>query len=104
MNDKEIYEKMLDDENVENIVMTDDDGNSFEMAQIGTMPMHDVVYGILDLLKINGKNVTEEEAGLVMLELDCDEESGDVYVTTVDEDDLFDEVLAAFEAVPEDKK
>jgi hypothetical protein len=102
MNDKEIYEAILDDDNLANIVMTDDEGNTFEMAQIGTMPMHDVVYGILDLLKINGKEVTEEEAGLVMLELDCDEETGDIFVSTVDEDDLFNEVLDAFNAIPEE--
>mgnify|MGYP001810626008 CR=1 FL=1 len=102
MNDREIYEAILNDDNLENITMTDDDGRVFEMAQIGTMPMHDVVYGILELLTIDGREVTEEEAGLVMLELDCDDETGEIYVSTVDEDDLFDEVLDAFNALPED--
>lgn len=102
MNDKEIYEAILNDDNIKNIIMADDDGHVFEMAQIGTMPMHDVVYGILELLKIDGRDITEEEAGLVMLELDCDEDTGDVSVTTVDEDELFDEVLDAFNAIPED--
>ncbi|HAQ57023.1 MAG TPA: hypothetical protein DCR44_06470 [Acholeplasmatales bacterium] len=102
MNDKEIYDAILNDDNLENITMTDDDGHQFEMAQIGTMPMHDVVYGILELLKIDGRDVTEEEAGLVMLELDCDDETGEIYVTTVDEDDIFDEVIEAFNALPED--
>jgi len=102
MNDREIYAAMLDDDNLDNIIMTDDDGNTFEMVQIGTMPMHDVVYGILDLVKINGRDVTEDESGLVMLELDCDDDSGDVYVSTVDEDDLFNEVLEAFNALPDE--
>jgi len=101
MNDKEIYEAILNDDNLDNIVMADDDGRVFEMAQLGTMPMHDVVYGILELLKIDGKDVTEEEAGLVMLELDCDDD-GEVYVSTVDDDDLFDEVLEAFNALPDE--
>ncbi|MFA5006190.1 MAG: DUF1292 domain-containing protein [Candidatus Izemoplasmatales bacterium] len=101
MNDREIYEAILDDDNVANILMTDDDGRVFEMAQLGTMPMHDVVYGILELLKIDGRDVTEEEAGLVMLELDCDDD-GEVYVSTVEDDDLFDEVLEAFNALPEE--
>lgn len=102
MNDREIYEKILADDNLENIVMTDDDGNTFEMAQIGTMPMHGVVYGILDLLRINGRDVTDDEAGLVMFELDVDADTGEVFVTTVEDDDRFNEVLDAFNAVPDE--
>ncbi len=50
MNDKEIYEAMLDDSNLENIVMIDDDGNKFEMTQIGTMPMHGCLW-LPDLIR-----------------------------------------------------
>jgi len=102
MNDKDIYVAMLNDDNLENIVMIDDDGNKFEMTQIGTMPMHGVVYGILDLIKINDIDVTEEESGLVMLELDSDEESGECFVSTVEDDELFNEVLDAFNNAPEE--
>ncbi len=102
MNDKEIFTAMLDENNLDNIIMTDDEGNTFEMEQIGTIPMHGVIYGILDLIKINNKEVTEEEAGLVMFELDFDEEINEYYVTTIEDDDLFDEVIEAFNALPEE--
>lgn len=101
MNDKEIYLTMMDENNLDNIIMTDDDNNEFEMEQLGTIPMHGVVYGILDLIKINGKEVTDEESGLVMFELDYDEEADEYYVSTVEEDDLFNEVIEAFNALPE---
>ncbi len=102
MNDKEIFLALLDENNLENIVMNDDDGNKFEMSQIGTIPMHGVVYGILDLLKINDVEVTAEEAGIVMFELDYDDESDQYYVETVEDDELFNEVMDAFNKLPEE--
>jgi len=102
MNDKEIFLALLDENNLDNIVMNDDDGNKFEMSQIGTIPMHGVVYGILDLLKINDVEVTAEEAGIVMFELDYDDESDQYYVETVEDDELFNEVMDAFNKLPEE--
>lgn len=103
MNDKEIIEKILDYENYENIIMTDDNNDTFEMAQLGVIPMHGVVYGVLDLLKINGEEVSEEDAGLVILELDIDEETGEHYVETVEDDELFNEIVEAYEKIPEER-
>ena len=102
MNDKEIFDALLDENNLDNIIMTDDEGNTFEMEQIGTIPMHGVIYGILDLIKINNKVVTDEEAGLVMLELDTDDEGTEFYVSTIEDDELFNEVIEAFNSLPEE--
>ena len=101
MNDKEIYLALMDENNLDDIIMTDDEGNKFEMEQIGTIPMHGVIYGILDLIKINDTPVTEEEAGIVMFELDYDEESDSFFVSTVEDDEIFNEVIEAFNELPE---
>jgi hypothetical protein len=99
MTDQQIIEQLLDENNAEPIVLTDDFNDTFKMAQLGTIPLHGVVYAVLDLLEINGTAVSEEDAGLVVLELDFDSESGWYYVETVEDDTLFDEVVAAYEAI-----
>lgn len=104
MNDKEIYNLLLDEDNTENLTMTDDFGSSFEMEELGLIPMHGVVYAVMDLVKINGKPVNDEEQGLVLLELDFDEESDEYYVSAIEDDDLFDEVMAEFEKLPIEEK
>ncbi|MBU0996420.1 MAG: DUF1292 domain-containing protein [Firmicutes bacterium] len=104
MNDKEIYEFLLDENNEENLTMTDDFGSNFEMEELGLIPLHGVIYAVMDLVKINGKPVNEEEQGLVLLELDYDDESNEYFVSAIEDDDLFDEVIAAFEALPVEEK
>ncbi|MDD3478536.1 MAG: DUF1292 domain-containing protein [Candidatus Izemoplasmatales bacterium] len=100
MTDKEIYLFLVDDTSNGILTLKDDDGTSFELEQLGLIPMHGVLYAIMDLKKIEGKEVTEEEAGIVLLELDMDEEEDMYYVQTVEDDELFDEVMDAFEALP----
>lgn len=102
MTDKEIYEALIESSNLENIILKDDEGKIFEMAQMGLIPLHGVIYAILDLLKIDDQEVVEDERGLVLLELDYDEESEEYFVSTVEDDDLFNEVLDAFEELPID--
>lgn len=102
MTDKELYEKIVDENDFSNILLTDDDNVEFELEQVGVIPMHGVLYGIMNLLKINGKDVSDEEAGIVMLELDYDEETDEYFVTTIEDDDLFDEVMEEFEKVPDE--
>jgi len=101
MTDKEIYELLLKEDAFDNIELADDDNKIFELEQIGVIPMHGVVYAVLNLLKIDGKDVDPEDQGLVMLELDYDEETDEYFVSTIDDDDLFDEVIAEFEKLPE---
>jgi hypothetical protein len=99
MNDKQIIEQLLDPENRENVIIVDDFKATFEMVQLGTIPMHGVIYAVLDLVKIDGEPIAEEDAGLVILELDFDSENDEYYVTTVEDDTLFDEVIEAYEAL-----
>lgn len=100
MTDQEIYNFLLDDVVEGLLVLTDDNGDEFELDPLGIIPLHGVVYSVLDLLKINKKEVSEEEAGIVILELDYDEETNEYFVLTVEDDDLFDEVYKAFESLP----
>lgn len=100
MTDKEIYEAILSEDNMDNIILTDDNQSKFEMAQVGVIPLHGVIYAVLDLLKIDDHDVEEEEKGIVLLELDYDEEENMYFVSTVEDDDLFDEVMDAFDQLP----
>lgn len=102
MTDKEIYELLVAEDDYGNVIMEDDDGKKFEMEQIGIIPMHGVIYAVLDLLKVDDVAINEEDGGIVMLELDYDEESDEYFVSTVEEDELFEEVMAEFEKIPED--
>ena len=101
MNDKEIIEAILSEDNCENIIMTDDNNDTFEMAQLAVIPLHDMVYGVLELLKINSEAVSEADSGLVILELDVDDETDEYYVSTVDDETLFAEIIAEYESIPE---
>lgn len=103
MSDAEIISAILDYENLDNIIMTDDNNDTFEMMQLGVVPLHDMTYAVLDLLSINGEEVSEEDQGLVILELDIDEETGERIVSTVEDDDLFSEIVEAYEAIPDEE-
>jgi len=102
MTDKEIYELLVSDTDYGNVILIDDEGKKFEMAQLGIIPMHGVVYGILELLRVDDVEVGEADGGIVMLELDYDEEGDEYYVSTVEDDELFDEVMEEFEKLPEE--
>ncbi len=103
MTDKEIYELLVADDDYGNVFMEDDDGKKFEMEQIGIIPMHGVIYAVLDLLKVDDVEISEDDGGIVMLELDYDEESDEYYVSTVEDDEIFEEVMFEFEKIPEEK-
>lgn len=101
MTDKEIYLQLVEQESTESIVLLDDDAKKFELEPLGIIPMHGVIYAVLDLLKIDDQPVSEADGGLVMLELDFDEEEDEYYVSTVEDDELFDEVIEEFEKLPQ---
>ncbi len=103
MTDREIYELLVSDDDYGNVFMEDDDGKKFEMEQIGIIPMHGVIYAVLDLLKVDDVVISEDDGGIVMLELDYDEESDEYFVSTVEDDEIFEEVMAEFEKIPEEK-
>lgn len=99
MTDKEIYLGLVE-ETLDVFSLTDDEKNTFELQALGILPLHGVIYSVLDLIKVNGECITEEDAGLVILELDYDDESDTYYVSTVDDDELFDEIMEVYEALP----
>ncbi|MDD3113045.1 MAG: DUF1292 domain-containing protein [Candidatus Izemoplasmatales bacterium] len=101
MTDKEIYQQLVNEETQNHIILTDDDQKTFELEPLGIIPLHGVIYAVLDLLKIEGQPVSDEDGGIVMLELDYDEEEDEYFVSTVDDDELFDEVITEFEKLPE---
>jgi len=103
LTDREIYELLVSDDDYGNVFMEDDDGKKFEMEQIGIIPMHGVIYAVLDLLKVDDVVISEDDGGIVMLELDYDEESDEYFVSTVEDDEIFEEVMAEFEKIPEEK-
>jgi hypothetical protein len=100
MSDKEIINQILDDNNIEHVILVDEESNTFEMAQLGVIPLHGVVYAVLDLIAINHQPVSEEDAGVVILELDFDPEADEYFITTLEDDDIFDEVMAVYESLP----
>ncbi|MDP2426444.1 MAG: DUF1292 domain-containing protein [Candidatus Izemoplasmatales bacterium] len=100
MSDKDIINQILDDNNVEHVILVDEESNTFEMAQLGVIPLHGVVYAVLDLIAINHQRVSEEDAGVVILELDFDPEADEYFITTIEDDDIFNEVMEVYESLP----
>ena len=55
------YEKIIDSENLENIVITNSKGDSFELEQIALIPLHEVGYVILKPLNPELLNMDKDE-------------------------------------------
>ena len=55
------YEKIIDPNNLENIVITNSKGDSFELEQIALIPLHDTGYAILKPLKPELLNMDQDE-------------------------------------------
>ncbi len=100
MSDKEIYEKLMSGDIDENIVMTGDDGQKYEMEPVGMIPLYGVTYAVMNLLKINGVEAADKDNGVIILELDKNDEENECYVSAVDDDDLFEAVMDEFEKLP----
>jgi len=100
MSDKEIYEKLLVNEETDNIVLEDDNDVLFELHQVGLVAMHGVHYAICEIVKMDNKPFVEEDGGIVMLELDYDDQEDEYYVVAVEDNDIFDEVMETFEDIP----
>ncbi len=100
MNDKEIYEKLLVKGETDNIVLEDDNDVLFELRQVGLVPMRGVHYAICEIVKMDNEPFEEEDGGIVMLELDYDDQEDEYYVVAVEDNDIFDEVMEAFEEIP----
>lgn len=55
------YEKIIDPNNLENIVITNSKGLSFELEQIALIPLHDTGYAILKPLNPELLNMDQDE-------------------------------------------
>ena len=55
------YEKIIDPENLENIVITNSKGDSFELEQIALIPLHEIGYVILKPLNPELLNMDQDE-------------------------------------------
>ena len=74
MEEKTVIEKLLDENNNDNIILYDENNNQTEFEQVAIIPLNDKLYAILKpATKIEGVN--EDEALVFVLEETDDEES-----------------------------
>ena len=74
MEEKTVIEKLLDENNNDNIILYDENNNQAEFEQVAIIPLNDKLYAILKpATKIEGVN--EDEALVFVLEETDDEES-----------------------------
>ena len=55
------YEKIINPENLENIIITNSKGNTFEFEQIALIPLHETGYVILKPLNPELLNMEQDE-------------------------------------------
>lgn len=89
--EKSIFEMLTDDDNCDNIVLTDEDGNEQEFEQIAVIPYEEELYCILHPL--NDPEVAEDEA-IVFLYSEDDE--GEI-LTVVEDDELADKIFELYD-------
>ena len=95
MDEMNQIEKILDENNEDNIILYDEDNNEIEFEQIAVIPMDDSVYVLLaPVTPMEG--VGEDEAVVFVIEED---EDGEALLSIVMEDDVIDSVFAEYEAL-----
>lgn len=67
------YEKIIDPNNLENIIITNSSGNSFELEQIALIPLHEIGYAILKPINPELLNMENDEP--LIFKLNDEEES-----------------------------
>ena len=72
------YEKIIDPNNFENIVITNSKGTVFEFEQIALIPLHEVGYAILKPLNPSLFNLENDEP--LVFKLNDDEQTIDLCV------------------------
>ncbi len=55
------YEKIIDPNNNENVIITNSNGKSFELEQIALIPLHEIGYAILKPIDYVSLNLEEDE-------------------------------------------
>ena len=100
MEEKEIsqIEKILDEENCDNIVLYDEDDNAVEFEQVAVIPMDDSIYVIL--VPVTEMEGVGEDEGIVFV-IEEDEEN-EPLLSIVVEDDVIDAVFAEYDKLVEE--
>ncbi len=81
---------MAETENI--FTLTDEEGNESQFELIGNLDINGNTY--VALVPVESENSEEEEYVVLKVEED---ENGDEFLVTIDDDDEFDEVADAFE-------
>lgn len=88
-----VIDKILTEENDENIVLYDEKDNAIEFEQIAVIPVNNLIYAILKpVTKIDG--VGEDEAVVFLLE--DDESNNSDLLTTVTDEKVIEEVFNVY--------
>ena len=89
---KDIYED--DDFSPDLISLTDEDGNEMDFEVLDMLELHGKSY--IALMPVNPDGSDSEDGEYVVLRTDTDEENKEEYFSTIEDDDEFNEVVAAF--------
>lgn len=91
-------DKILDEENTDNIVLYDDEDNEYEFEQVAIIPMDESVYVILaPVAEMDG---VEPDEGVVFV---IEEKDDDAVLTVVTEDEIIDKVFVEYEKLLEEE-
>ena len=100
MDEKEMnqIEKILDENNEDNIILLDEDNNPVEFEQVAVIPMDDSVYVIL--VPVTPMEGVGEDEGVVFVIEEDDE--GEALLSLVVEDDVIDAVFNEYDSLLEE--
>lgn len=98
MEEKSVFEQLLDPKDSSNIVIYDEENKAVEFEQIALIPVKEDVYVILKpVKKMNG--VAEDEGLVFQLEED---EDGEENLILIDDNDIIDLVFAEYDKLLEE--
>lgn len=98
MEEKSVFEKLLDAEDNSNIVIYDENNNAVEFEQIALIPVKEEVYVILKPVKPM-EGLGEDEGLVFQLEED---EDGEENLIVVDDEEIIDLVFAEYDKLLEE--
>lgn len=98
MEEKSVFEKLLDPKDSSNIVIYDETNKAVEFEQVALIPVKEEVYVILKPVK-KMEGVGEDEGLVFQLEED---EDGEENLILIDEDDVIDLVFAEYDKLLEE--
>ena len=79
------------------VVLMDQDGKEVEFEHIDSLEHNNEVYVALMPVMQDPMDIIDADGELVILKVVIEEESGDEILSTIDDDDEYDEVAAIFE-------